>query len=525
MKLLSILHYLTASHASMSTNLRGNSTAPSIDRSRRQLASYYYSTSSKAILGEANPDAAIGNPLKGLLTSPRWTGNKTPQTVPSSLEFYYIGFDEIMNGSNQFNWTVLDTSLSDAAARNNHVIWRVFCHYPGQPLRVPQYLIDAGVKLVPISDGTVSPQYDDPILLKAFQQFIASLGKRYDGHKSLGFIQLGLLGYWGEWHTYPDTNLISAATIDKVVGWYDAAFQTTQLQVRTPVASAYAAGMGLHDDSFGFSTTGSVDWFFWPSVEKAGQTQFWKKGAMGGETRPELQATIFEPGYQPGSDQYKQDFMKCVNVTHATYMFHHNAFQGGLSGTELTNARRAHAQMGYNFRVTSVGVATSTSGTVSVDITVEQIGVAPFYYPLSLELSCPSTTTTVSGVEGLIGSGDSKVFTFQDIPASSSCLNNVAISLKSDFVSAGRPVKFAQGSDGKVLLKLPLPQNGNPAPSPSPVATAAPAPSTGAPPVEQPPISGETFPEEPFPEDTTPEDTKRGGLFSWLFEFLSKLGP
>jgi hypothetical protein len=30
------------------------------------------------------------NPLKGLLTSPRWTGT-IPDLVPSSLEFHFIG--------------------------------------------------------------------------------------------------------------------------------------------------------------------------------------------------------------------------------------------------------------------------------------------------------------------------------------------------------------------------------------------------------------------------------------------------
>ena len=26
---------------------------------------------------------------------------------------------------------------------------------------------------------------------------------RYDGDPRIGFVQLGLLGFWGEWHTYP----------------------------------------------------------------------------------------------------------------------------------------------------------------------------------------------------------------------------------------------------------------------------------------------------------------------------------
>ena len=195
MKLLSTVLLLATAHVGLSSHLRGNSTESLVEQTRRELATPYFSTSDPAILGASNFDAAIGNPLKGLLTSPIWTGGNTPTSIPSTLEFYYIGLDEIMTGPNQFDWTVLDNTLSAAANRNNHVIWRVFCHYPGQPLRVPQYLIDNGIKLVNTADG-VSPQYDDPILLAAFQQFITALGQRYDGNKKIGFIQLGLLGKW-----------------------------------------------------------------------------------------------------------------------------------------------------------------------------------------------------------------------------------------------------------------------------------------------------------------------------------------
>jgi hypothetical protein len=41
---------------------------------------------------------------------------------------------------------------------------------------------------------------------------------------------------------------------------------------------------------------------------------------MGGETRPELQATVFEPTY-PAGTEFHQDFLKCVSVTHATVRF------------------------------------------------------------------------------------------------------------------------------------------------------------------------------------------------------------
>jgi hypothetical protein len=152
---------------------------------------YYFTITDKSILGSANTDVAIGNPLKGLVTSPAWTGPKTPTRLPTSLEFYYIGLDEIMVGNNKFDWSVLDKVLQEAASRYKHAIWRIYCHYPGRPLAVPKHLIDQGINM-----NSGSPVYDDVKLLTALDQFIKALGARYDGHKSLAFIQLGLLGYW-----------------------------------------------------------------------------------------------------------------------------------------------------------------------------------------------------------------------------------------------------------------------------------------------------------------------------------------
>jgi hypothetical protein len=275
---LSTLLFLVTAASSCSAQLRGH-----VSTRGRHLASPYYSTSDAAVLGAADPDAAIGNPMKGLMSSPSWTGGTPPPGMPSSLEFHYVGMDRIMTGDNKFDWAVLDKTIQDAASRNNHVIWRVYIHYPGRTLALPKYLIDAGVKLVQTKEAGLSPQYEDPKLLVALEQLIKAMGARYDGHKSIAFIQLGLLGYWGEWHTYPDKGILADSTQDTVVEWYKNAFQKTKLQARGLTKKSVESGIGLHDDSFSYSTlSDSTGWFFWPQVVAAGQTNFWKTTVMGG---------------------------------------------------------------------------------------------------------------------------------------------------------------------------------------------------------------------------------------------------
>ena len=41
---------------------------------------------------------------------------------------------------------------------------------------------------------------DDPIILKAHLDFIKRLGERYDGHSDIDHVDLGSIGWWGEWH-------------------------------------------------------------------------------------------------------------------------------------------------------------------------------------------------------------------------------------------------------------------------------------------------------------------------------------
>jgi hypothetical protein len=116
--------------------------------------------------------------------------------------------------------------------------------------------------------------------------------------------------------------------------------------------------------------------------------------------------------------------------------------------------------MGYNFIISSVAVAVSDiPGYVDIDVNVTQSGVAPFYYPLSLVLDCSALDwpRDYGGVETIISERESKLFSFERIPATSECLGNVAFRLSSPYAYEGRPIKFAQGLNGTVSLILPTP--------------------------------------------------------------------
>lgn len=182
---------------------------------------------------------------------------------------------------------------------------------------------------------------------------------------------------------------------------------------------------------------------------------------MGGEIYPDLQLPIFRDTYAAGTS-YKQDFFDCTDITHATYMLNFAAFSPGYTGTTLTRATLGSHSLGYAFQVTQVEAEeTSNSNEVSITVQVTQKGVAPFYYPLDLTLSCSGMSTqSQSGVEQIIEEGNVATFTFTNIPAESSCLDAIEIGLFSTYAYAGNPVKFAQGDDGtNVVVSVPLPNS------------------------------------------------------------------
>jgi hypothetical protein len=94
---------------------------------------------------------------------------------------------------------------------------------------------------------------------------------------------------------------------------------------RSPTTLTKKAGMGLHDDSFAIRTLDGVEnggqikhYYFWPSVVSAGQTDFYKKGPMGGETGISIQTEVFEPWYNAGSFE-KQSFMSTFFMPHRVF--------------------------------------------------------------------------------------------------------------------------------------------------------------------------------------------------------------
>ncbi len=412
--------------------------------------------------------APVDNPLKGLVP---YAGDARGR-FPHSMEFNYFPFSALVTGYDQYDWKPLENLLDAVAARGHQAIFRVFLEYPGKTDVIPAFLIKDGIKVhkylytntQPLPPEKIeTPDYADANLRKAMKQFIAALGRKYDGDPRIGFITAGLLGAWGEWHDYPRDDLFAGKEVQaEVMDAYEAAFKITPVLLRYPAGERHERmapnakrKFGYHDDSFAWATleTGRKgdEWFFMAVMKAAGPDALdkWKTHPIGGEIRPEAWGKVFDP--YPDLKQI-QNFRQCVEATHATWLMDSGMFrkENEQNTERIQRAKEEACRMGYEFYAPAVSVGPITNGTLAVKVEVENRGVAPFYYDWPVEFGLLDAdgklVKTFKGAGKITGllPGDKarewdEMFALQGMKAGK---YNLALRIPNP-LPQGRPVRFA----------------------------------------------------------------------------------
>ena len=330
--------------------------------------------------------APADNPLKGFIP---FAG--TYNNFPHSMEWFYISLKDIQTDYNAFDWSRFDEKLDAIAKRGHQAVFRITLDYPDQPSGVPDFLSHVTKHAYTEYDNgkhfsSYAPDYENLDLRRALTSFIAAFGKRYDGDPRIGFITIGLLGFWGEWHTYPHIEwMASTAVQNEVLDAFDASFNVTKLLLREPKENTNAAQrhIGYHDDSFAYETLPPTDWYFWSKMQAQGVTGIWKTEPIGGELRPEMQACIWDdaPCTPPG-----QEYNLCVKTTHCSWLINHGAFKD-LTGERYQRAVAGARKLGYELFVSDATInAATTTNALKATVKVRNVGVAPFYYNWKVQI-------------------------------------------------------------------------------------------------------------------------------------------
>jgi hypothetical protein len=424
--------------------------------------------------------ARSDNPLEGFLPfapEPGETLEAADPAFPHTLEWFYLPVNAVVTGEDSYDWTAVENYLSSIAERGHQSVLRFYLDYPTRPTGVPAYLLgpdgisqDRTYTFWDNNGVSFSPHYDDPRVLDMITSFIDALGERYDGDPRIAYLTAGLVGFWGENHTYPMNGAVeptnpdgidwmpTAATMETIWRAWDEALDTTWLQARYPSAAVAEHGFGLHDDSFAYSTLPTTDWHFLSLVDAAGMTDAWQRAPIGGELYPPLQTCIFsEPLNCPNADSEiaegrDYDFEGAVAASHATWIIDHQAWATGYTGADRERAITGAASLGYDFSATEATLG-NDGRSATVSLTVTNRGVAPFAYNWPVEFallgSDGGVISSVAVDAALPGIQPGAGATLRaSIPLDGATAGTVAVRIP-NVMAGGAPVRFANVSQDR----------------------------------------------------------------------------
>lgn len=335
------------------------------------------------IVRPAPAPGPLDNPLKGWCTYP----DAGAIDQPYSMVFLYVSWRELEPARGRYAFEAWERKTwNTRAAQGKHIVFRVYIDYPTKPSGLPDWLRKEGVKLNPYKEygGGSSPDYNDPRMVAAMQGLIAALGKRYNRNPRVAFVQFGLLGFWGEWHTYPRPELFASdATAAKVLDAARRAFPDKKVMNRYPAGYAgRQKWLGFFDDMFPEDTDGKEDWMFLPRLRAAGRQDAWKTVPFGGEMVPHAAKRLLG-GEFPTT-------MKRLEDSHFSWVGPYSpAIAGIREPLLLANSQAMVRRMGYEYRLDEVRFPPEVSKGQQLSVTIrgENQGVAPFYYPWPVELA------------------------------------------------------------------------------------------------------------------------------------------
>jgi hypothetical protein len=353
------------------------------------------------------------NPFKGWVA---W--GKSPYyekySQPCSMLYARVFWAQVEPKKNQFNWRDFEREWNfDKAVGNKKIILRVVLDNPGEHLPglnkdIPEWLYKEiqgsgtfynteALGDASFGDG-FSPDYTNPVLIREHQRFIAALGSRYNSDPRIAFIQIGSLGHWGEWHTWPEeTGEFPPYEIaERYATHYTKAFPDKLLLFRRPLQ--YHAGkplLGLYNDVIGdgnpWATPGWLTMIAkgytseWDGTSHPPLTsRWWQKAPSGGELASHDEGVL----HWLQGDNFKTTLQQIKDS--------HTSWVGPSSPGKMLSSREYQAPidelvkiMGYRFVITGVTYNSwiKAGATLRITLHIDNQGVAPFYYNWPLEIS------------------------------------------------------------------------------------------------------------------------------------------
>lgn len=331
----------------------------------------------------------VRNPLKGLRAA------KQLDTRFGSTVRWYIEWNEIEQTAadgveklvefGQQHWGSLATRL------NSKVIPRVYLEWP----KVGKYW----------PKDMTENDYTSPVFIERLKNMIYKMAKAWDNDPQIAYIEMGLIGYWGEMHSPDPTEEIQRVLLDT----FSEYFVNKKVMVRYPKTILFDKGnFGLYWDEWG----SEMQWSEWDKINLVLTEKYkdrWKTAVFGGENTNNLYT--YDPtggafmtygldyGF-PASTAFSECYGEMVNYARLTHTNHlGTSWPQEIDKVAWRNACNFQDVLGYAFVLqnASFNHIDAQSRMLDFSFTVKNTGASPFYedWPVAVSLLDPANKLPV----------------------------------------------------------------------------------------------------------------------------------
>ncbi len=323
-------------------------------------------------------DGPEKNPLKG------WSTGWWKDFDYATVGFQYIKWKDFEPTNDNFNYDYVEEIIDRPGSSGRHLILRLYTDWYGENEISdggPEWLYnEIGVERLRSKNGKYLTNFNNEKYLSQAKEVIKALSNRYDSDPRIYAFQLGIIGYWGEWHTYgySEDYYLTNELKNQVLSTYKDNFLNTKLMGRYPWREPLKStgNIGFHNDYFG-PVPHSYEF-----DEAISESNKWIEGPIGGEYPPQISENEFNQIYLSELGE------KMIKKGHYSTMKVINACEREV--IELCeNFMKLHRLMGYNYQIQecSFKEKISLNESLSIQLLINNIGVAPMYYDWDVEFS------------------------------------------------------------------------------------------------------------------------------------------
>ncbi|MGV3755264.1 MAG: DUF4832 domain-containing protein [Verrucomicrobiota bacterium] len=327
-------------------------------------------------------------PLKGLERRP---------PGKSTIAWDYLLLRDVVSGPDEFVWDKLEAKLNRASSFGKQMILRptmdVWSQYPVLPgyltnLSGASIFIDGKTQPQSYPKGGIVPVYTNAATRAAMTNFINAFAEKYDGDPRIGFIEVGLLGTWGEWYninirSWPNSS-VPLHLKREVLTAYQTHFKKTKLLMRWPDKDLGEFPFGYHDDWFAFWKT--RDSLYQKQTNAGPETLFrWQTVPIGARLHPEFSSPdkVQQLPAQYATPAHLLGLIQRDHISWLRFSWDERYVPSNLR----MDLEDLSSKMGYELHVPQADWRRETRPQqLHLSVTITNTAVAPFYYPWQVEV-------------------------------------------------------------------------------------------------------------------------------------------